>query len=278
MDTTTTPTIISSTTNTLPPEKNNTQPPEKHKKRHKHIFKVHKKTMIKKHKRPTYRYVSKTQRKQLIPPEPKPRKYYTINHDLVDTMKKHNINAELIAGHDMNNIINEAQYKRVNSILIEFKYDNYNEFEKLDRISNGLLEYIIKHHYTLVIITMPHYCVKSIDTDPNCDLYVEQFSSHINKYLKKYGIQTEYFGIAHNRKHIPRIPRKDADMNRLAGSDQPMRLLLRELLYSNRVKENKTILLDIHSFPKNSFNEKPETDIVLLQRLKGDTRMGSRIS
>jgi hypothetical protein len=283
MDTTRTP-LIATTGTAIQNNSHNTQNhhPEKHKRRRQHIFKIHKKTQLRKHqvsKHKRHHYVSKTHKLTHLPlTEPVPKKYYTINTDLVDVMKKHNINAELIAGHDMNNIINEAQYKNIDSILIEFKYDNYNDFEKIERISTGLLEYIVKHHYKLVIITMPHYCVKSIDTDPNCDLYVEQFCSHINNYLKKHGLKTEYFGINYNRKHIPRIPRKDADMNRIIGSDQPMRLLLRELLYSTRVKRTKTILLDIHSFPMNSFNELPDTDIVLLQRLKGNKTESSRIS
>ncbi len=202
-----------------------------------------------------------------------PYKYYNVNWDLQNTLARHDIRSELLPGDDMNDIIYEAHNSGVDAILMEFKYDLYNNFKRIREIATALLDYIITNEYKQVIITMPHYCIMSIDTDPICDLYVEQFSESIVTYLRKYSntnnhkLTIKYLGKKYNNKHIPRQPRVVYDMNRHMGKDQPMRVMLRKILTSKAIRRNKAILIDIHSFPKNSYGERQDTEIVLLQRI-----------
>ncbi len=51
------------------------------------------------------------------------------------------------------------------------------------------------------------------------------------------------------------------------SKDKPTRVMLRKILTSKAIRRNKAILIDIHSFPKNSYGERQDTEIVLLQRI-----------
>ncbi len=183
-------------------------------------------------------------------------KFYKINKDLEELLNKNNINTQLLVGSDANDIIYEAQYNNIPAILIEYNYNLFNS-DKINIINNTLFNYI-RDNYDTVLITMPHYCVEPKEKDRNCDLYVDIFSSSLYEYLKD-KINTVYLG-----KDIDRLPRYEFDLNRFEGRYQPMRNRLRQHIIETKSK--KTILLDIHSFPPGSFNEKENTDIVLLQR------------
>lgn len=216
------------------------------------------------------------------------KKYFKINYDLQKSLEKYGVKTEILKGDNINDIINEAETNNIDAILIEFKYTLNNDFEKLNQVAQAILDYITTHRYNHVIITTPHLCIVPKTEDPNCDLYIAEFSSFISTYLKDNKIKTDYLGRLYKHRKIERDLRKNYDMNRPSGHNQPMRNILRELLTTDQIssykqtkhkhEKRKTILLDIHSFPVGSFKEKPDTEIVLLQRLSTLAKHKYRVS